>query len=69
VYGIGGAYPWMAPMAPQLGWVVIFATALALALAPCLYSVGNNLGEVFARKERRQEMLQNKVGTVPTIPT
>ncbi len=42
-YGIGGADPYMGPMALALAWGLLFATPLTLLLIPCLYLVGQDI--------------------------
>ena len=42
-YGIGGADPYMSPMALALGWGLLFATPLTLVLIPCLYLIGDDI--------------------------
>jgi multidrug efflux pump subunit AcrB len=56
VYGIGGSDPFIVPMVLALGYGVMFATPLTLAMIPCLYFVGEDLkglprrlGRVFRR--------------------
>lgn len=39
-YGLGGADPYMGPMALALGWGIFFATPLTLVLIPCLFLIG-----------------------------
>lgn len=50
-YGVGGADPFMSPMALALAWGLLFSTPLTLALLPCLYLIGNDIGNLF-RKEK-----------------
>lgn len=38
-YGLGGSDPFIAPMALALGYGLLFATPLTLALVPCLYVI------------------------------
>ncbi len=42
-YGLGGSDPFVAPMALSLGYGLIFATPLTLALIPCLYVIHDDL--------------------------
>jgi multidrug efflux pump subunit AcrB len=42
-YGLGGADPYMSPMALVLGYGLVFATPITLILVPCLYLVGTEL--------------------------
>lgn len=49
-YGIGGADPYMGPMALALGWGLLFATPLTLILLPCLYLIGMDLRRGFRFK-------------------
>ncbi|MDH5180244.1 MAG: efflux RND transporter permease subunit [Gammaproteobacteria bacterium] len=42
-YGIGGADPYMSPMALALGYGLLFATPLTLVLVPCLYLIGDDV--------------------------
>lgn len=46
-YGLGGADPYMGPMALALGWGLLFATPLTLILLPCLYLVGHDFHRLF----------------------
>ncbi|UCB52541.1 MAG: efflux RND transporter permease subunit, partial [Candidatus Zixiibacteriota bacterium] len=48
-YGIGGADAFIAPMALSLGYGLLFATPLTLALVPCLYAVRLDAGRLLAR--------------------
>ena len=48
-YGIGGADPYMSPMALALGWGLLFATPLTLLLLPCLYLVNNDIARLFTK--------------------
>jgi len=45
-YGIGGADPFMAPTALALGYGLLFATPLTLALVPCLYMIQLDFGRI-----------------------
>ncbi len=54
-YGVGGSALFMAPMALALGWGLLFATPLTLVLVPCLYVIGQDIGRVFKRSEKRSE--------------
>ncbi|MFQ5469721.1 MAG: efflux RND transporter permease subunit [Gammaproteobacteria bacterium] len=51
-YGIGGADPYMGPMALALGWGLLFATPLTLLLLPCLYMIGEDISRLFKRKSK-----------------
>jgi len=42
-YGLGGADPFMMPMALSLGYGLIFATPLTIILVPCFYLIGEDL--------------------------
>jgi len=42
-YGLGGADPYMGPMALALGWGLMFATPLTLVLVPSLYLIGEDV--------------------------
>ena len=42
-YGLGGADPYMSPMALVLGYGLVFATPITLILVPCLYAAGSDL--------------------------
>jgi len=53
-YGLGGTAVFMAPMALALGWGLFFATPLTLVLVPCLYMIGQDIGRIFRRGEKRQ---------------
>jgi len=48
-YGIGGADPYMAPMALALGYGLLFATPLTLILVPCLYMTFCDVGRIVKR--------------------
>lgn len=53
-YGIGGADPYMGPMALALGWGLLFATPLTLLLLPSLYLIGEDISRLFpSGKEQR----------------
>jgi len=41
-------------MALALGWGLFFATPLTLVLVPCLYMIGQDIGRIFRRGEKRQ---------------
>lgn len=53
-YGIGGADPYMGPMALALGWGLLFATPLTLLLIPCLYLISDDVARLFGQAGRRQ---------------
>lgn len=57
-YGIGGADPYMGPMALALGWGLLFATPLTLILIPSLYMCGNDIANLF-RRGRSIKMVEN----------
>lgn len=42
-YGLGGSDPFVAPMALSLGYGLVFATPLTLALIPCLYVIHDDV--------------------------
>jgi len=46
-YGIGGADPYMSPMALALGYGLLFATPLTLVLVPCLYIISDDVVKWF----------------------
>lgn len=48
-YGVGGADPFMGPMALALGYGLLFATPLTLVLIPCLYLAGEDIRSRFSR--------------------
>jgi multidrug efflux pump subunit AcrB len=48
-YGLGGADPYMGPMALALGWGLLFATPLTLLLVPCLFMIGDDVSGLFRR--------------------
>ncbi|MFQ5607133.1 MAG: efflux RND transporter permease subunit, partial [Candidatus Zixiibacteriota bacterium] len=50
-YGIGGADPYMGPMALALGYGLLFATPVTLVLMPCLYLIGHDIGKLFGRNK------------------
>ncbi len=52
-YGIGGTDPYMAPIALALAYGLIFATPITLALVPCLYMIGQDIGSIFRRRGDR----------------
>ena len=55
-YGIGGADPFLMPMALAIGWGLAFATFLTLIIVPVLYKVVMDiqtwLSQKFSRKGR-----------------
>ena len=51
-YGIGGADPFLMPMALAIGWGLAFATFLTLILVPVLYKIVYDLKLKFKRKHR-----------------
>lgn len=50
-YGLGGTDAFMAPMALALalGYGLLFATVVTLALVPCLYMIFDDIGRIFSR--------------------
>jgi multidrug efflux pump subunit AcrB len=48
-YGLGGADPYMGPMALALGWGLLFATPLTLVLVPCVFLIGDDIASLFRR--------------------
>jgi multidrug efflux pump subunit AcrB len=48
-YGLGGADPYMGPMALALGWGLLFATPLTLILVPCAFLIGDDVAGLFRR--------------------
>jgi len=50
-YGFGGSDAYMSPMALALGYGLFFATPLTLVLVPCLYLIGQDIKNIFSRKE------------------
>jgi len=50
-YGIGGSDEMMTPMALALGYGLLFATFLTLALVPCFYLIGQDFNKLFKRQE------------------
>lgn len=52
-YGIGGADPYMGPMALALGWGLLFSTPLSLVLLPCLYLIGADLRRLLRMPGKR----------------
>ena len=42
-YGLGGADPYMGPMALALGWGLLFATPLTLILVPSVFMIGEDI--------------------------
>lgn len=54
-YGWGGTDSWMAPMALALGWGLIFATPLTLALVPCLFMIWQDIHGIFRRGKKQSE--------------
>jgi multidrug efflux pump subunit AcrB len=51
-YGIGGADPFLMPMALAIGWGLAFATFLTLILVPVLYKIVYDIKLKFKRKHR-----------------
>jgi multidrug efflux pump subunit AcrB len=51
-YGIGGADPFLMPMALAIGWGLAFATFLTLILVPVLYKIVYDIKLKFSRKHR-----------------
>ncbi|MBD3218367.1 MAG: MMPL family transporter [candidate division Zixibacteria bacterium] len=54
-YGIGGSDPFIAPMALALGYGLLFATPLTLALVPSLYVIRTDIIRLFNRIIGRAE--------------
>jgi multidrug efflux pump subunit AcrB len=52
-YGLGGSDPFVAPMALALGYGLIFATPLTLALIPCLYVIHDDVTSLVSRTVKR----------------
>lgn len=52
-YGIGGADPFMMPMALALGYGLIFATPLTLVFVPCLILIGEDISDLIKSKNKR----------------
>lgn len=52
-YGLGGSDPFVAPMALALGYGLIFATPLTLALIPCLYVIHDDITGLIGRAVKR----------------
>jgi len=48
-YGIGGSDPFIAPMALAMGFGLLFASPITLALIPSLYLVLDDFGRLFRR--------------------
>ena len=57
-YGIGGADPYMSPMALALGWGLLFSTPLTLILIPCLYMIGDDINSVVTRKTAKHQVVE-----------
>jgi multidrug efflux pump subunit AcrB len=53
-YGIGGADPYMGPMALALGWGLLFATPLTLLLVPCLYMIWADIQHLIQYKQLKE---------------
>ncbi len=51
-YGIGGSDPFIAPMALAMGFGLLFATPITLALVPSLYLISDDFKRVFRRGGR-----------------
>jgi multidrug efflux pump subunit AcrB len=49
-YGLGGADPYMSPMALVLGYGLLLATPITLILVPCLYVIGNDFKYRFLKE-------------------
>ena len=54
-YGIGGSDPFIAPMALALGYGLLFATPLTLALVPSLYVIRTDIIRLVKRIFGRTE--------------
>jgi multidrug efflux pump subunit AcrB len=57
-YGIGGADPFLMPMALAIGWGLAFATFLTLILVPVLYKIVYDIKLRFSRKHRHDYEVQ-----------
>jgi len=57
-YGIGGADPFLMPMALAIGWGLAFATFLTLILVPVLYKIVFDIKLRFSRKHRHDYEIQ-----------
>lgn len=51
-YGIGGSDPFIAPMALAMGFGLLFATPITLALIPSLYLISDDFKRLFRRAGR-----------------
>ncbi len=51
-YGIGGSDPYIGPMAMALGYGLLFATPITLALVPCLYLLSDDVRKLFTWKKK-----------------
>ncbi len=52
-YGIGGSDPYIGPMAMALGYGLLFATPITLALVPTLYVVSDDIRRLFTFKKKQ----------------
>jgi multidrug efflux pump subunit AcrB len=52
-YGIGGADPFIAPMALALGYGLLFATPLTLLMVPCLYLIRDDIFRISRKVFKR----------------
>ena len=48
-FGIGGADPYMSPMALAIGYGLMFGTTLTLFLVPCLYAIGADVVNLLSK--------------------
>ncbi len=53
-YGIGGSDPYIGPMAMALGYGLLFATPITLALVPTLYVFGDDMSKLFSFKKKQK---------------
>ena len=54
-YGLGGADPYMSPMALALGWGLLFATPLTLLLVPALYVIWEDVFSLFRTRPTKTD--------------
>jgi multidrug efflux pump subunit AcrB len=59
-YGIGGADPFLMPMALAIGWGLMFATSLTLILIPTLYKIALDLVNYFKKKVNNEVVIEVK---------
>tara|TARA_A100001015_G_C15035416_1_gene735926 strand:+ start:814 stop:3927 length:3114 start_codon:yes stop_codon:yes gene_type:complete len=60
-YGIGGADPFIAPMALALGYGLFFSTPLILFFLPCFYLILHDIQEKIANKKEKNERLNSPI--------